>query len=172
MMKKIKSYQLAIIAFILGAVLGLIIKQEITVLRLIGDVFVKLIKFAVAPLVFVAIVNSIMNIHGNSSAKKMFLLVIVIFTISTAISATIGVINAAIINPGGTQITVNSEDFAGAAVPTFSEFMLNLIPSNPFSALVEANTFHIIVIAAIIGITIIVIGKNKFQTTIKLFEEE
>lgn len=170
-MKKIKSYHLTIVAFILGAALGLILQQEVTVLRLIGDVFVRLIKFAVVPLVLVAIVNSILNIHGTKNAKKMVLLVLAIFVISTAISATIGTINALIINPGGADIVVDTENFAGATTPTFNEFVLNLIPSNPFSALVEANTFHIIVIAVCIGLIIVAIGKDKFPTIIKVFDE-
>ena len=170
-MKKIKSYQLTIVAFILGAALGLILQQEVTIFRLIGDVFVRLIKFAVVPLVLIAIVNSILNIHGTKGAKKMVLLVLAIFVVSTAISATIGTINALIINPGGADIVVDTENFAGATTPTFNEFVLNLIPSNPFAALVEANTFHIIVIAVCIGLVIVAIGKDKFPTTIKVFEE-
>lgn len=170
-MKKIKSYQLTIVAFILGAALGLILHKEVTVLRLMGDVFVRLIKFAVVPLVLIAIVNSILNIHGTKGAKKMVLLVLAIFAVSTAISATIGTINALILNPGGADIVVDTENFAGATTPTFNEFVLNLIPSNPFAALVEANTFHIIVIAVCIGLVIVTIGKDKFPTTIKVFEE-
>lgn len=170
-MKKIKSYHVTIVCFILGAMLGLIVHKELAVLQLIGDLFVRLIKLAVVPLVFTAIVNSVLNIHGANNGKKMAGLVLGIFTLSTAISSAVGVINALIVRPGGSSVVVDTTDFAGSEIPTFSEFVLNLVPSNPFAALVEGNTFHIILIAAVMGIIILIAGKSKMSTICNFFEE-
>ena len=170
-MKKIKSYHVTIVCFILGAILGLMLHKEVAVLQLIGDVFVRLIKLAVVPLIFTAIVNSVLNIHGTKNGKKMAGLTLAIFTITTAISSTIGVINALIVKPGGANLVVDTSDFAGSEIPTFSEFVLNLIPSNPFSALVEGNNFHVIVIATMLGIAMVIIGKDKLPTMCNIFDE-
>lgn len=170
-MKKIKNYQITIVCFILGAILGLTLHKEVAVLQLIGDVFVRLIKLAVVPLIFTAIVNSVLNIHGTKNGKKMAGLTLAIFTITTAISSTIGVINALIVKPGGTNVVVDTGDFTGSEIPTFSEFVLNLIPSNPFSALVEGNNFHVIVISAMLGIAMVIIGKDKLPTMCNIFDE-
>ena len=166
-----KSYLFTLIAFVLGTVLGLILKNEIGVLQIIGSVFVRLIKLAVAPLVLVAVVNSILNIHGKKNAIKLVAIVLTMFVVSTAISATIGIVNSLIIKPGSSKIIINSDEILTTTPPTLNEFVLNLIPTNPFSSLVEANTFHIIFLAAIIGVIIVVIGKEKLPTTVKLFEE-
>lgn len=170
-MKKIKNYQITIVCFILGAILGLTLHKEVAVLQLIGDVFVRLIKLAVVPLIFTAIVNSVLNIHGTKNGKRMAGLTLAIFTITTAISSTIGVINALIVKPGGTNVVVDTGDFTGSEIPTFSEFVLNLIPSNPFSALVEGNNFHVIVISAMLGIAMVIIGKDKLPTMCNIFDE-
>lgn len=170
-MKKIKNYQITIVCFILGAILGLTLHKEVAVLQLIGDVFVRLIKLAVVPLIFTAIVNSVLNIHGTKNGKRMAGLTLAIFAITTAISSTIGVINALIVKPGGTNVVVDTGDFTGSEIPTFSEFVLNLIPSNPFSALVEGNNFHVIVISAMLGIAMVIIGKDKLPTMCNIFDE-
>lgn len=94
-----KSYMFTLIAFVLGAVLGLILNKKIDVLQLIGSVFVGLIKLAVVPLVLVAVVNSILNIRGKKNAKKLVAIVLTMFVVSTAISATIGVANSLIVKP-------------------------------------------------------------------------
>lgn len=170
-MKRIKNYQITIVCFVLGALLGLVMQEEITILRLVGDVFVGLIKLAVIPLVFTAIVNSILNLHGKKDAKRMIGLVLGIFTLTTAISATIGIVNATIINPGGKELIGLGEKYTGTTIPTFSEFVLNLIPSNPFSALVDGNTFHVIVLAVIVGCAIIAVGKEKLSVSARILEE-
>lgn len=170
-MKKIKNYQITIVCFILGAILGLMLHKEVAVLQLIGDVFVRLIKLAVVPLIFTAIVNSVLNIHGTKNGKEMAGLTLAIFTITTAISSMIGVINALIVKPGGENVVIDTSNFAGSEIPTFSEFVLNLIPSNPFSALVEGNNFHVIVIAAMLGIAMVIIGKDKLSTMCNIFDE-
>lgn len=168
-MKKFKNHHLIICAFIIGAILGLVLKQEITFFSIIGDVFVRLIKLSVAPLVLVAIVKSILNASETKNAKKIAFIVLLIFAITTAISSTIGTFIALIINPGNENILVNANSTITNTAPTFKEFILNLFPNNPFSALVEGNTFHVIFIAICIGTSIVSIGKDKMSTVVSLF---
>lgn len=165
------SHWLIIAGFVLGAALGLILNKEIMLLKLIGDIFVRLIKISVVPLVFIAVTNSILNISGEKTATRLIPFVLSFFVISTTVSVAIGMLNAILIRPGGSDILLTGEKFSVATPPTFSEFVLNLIPTNPLSSLVEANTFHIIILAVIIGSMIVVIGRDKLKTTVSLIND-
>jgi Na+/H+-dicarboxylate symporter len=82
------------------------------------------------------------------------------YLITTAIAVTIGLILGNLIDPGaGLSIPVNASVEAKAA-PKLVDTLLNIIPTNPLSAMVDGNMLQIIAFALFIGIGITLVGEK------------
>lgn len=61
-MKKLSLSTRVFIGFGLGILLGVIFGEKILVIKIIGDIFLKLIKMLTVPLVFFSIISGITNL--------------------------------------------------------------------------------------------------------------
>ncbi|MDD4838116.1 MAG: cation:dicarboxylase symporter family transporter, partial [Synergistaceae bacterium] len=60
-----------LIAMVLGAALGFVIGEKATYIQFIGDVFIRLLKMCIYPLIFVSIINGISQVADMSRLKKV-----------------------------------------------------------------------------------------------------
>lgn len=138
-------------------------------LTTIGSSYVSLLKTAVIPLVFLAIVSSIGNLRKVTNAARLAGQTLLWFGITALIAVLIGIALGVIIRPGSHvdhgQLTASSP---GVQV-TWWDFLVSLIPANFLGAhvttsvavadgttratsVVGFNVLQVIVIAAAIGI--------------------
>lgn len=94
-MKKIwKNYKQTIIlitAIIIGAIVGLIFKEDATVLKPLGDIFINLMFVVIVPLIFLTITTSIVKMKSPKRLGKIMSRIVIAFAIMSVISALIGV---------------------------------------------------------------------------------
>src|SRR5690625_7603317 len=112
-MKKIKVNLLTqiLIAFVVAIILGLIFKESISVLQPLGDLFLRLIKFIIAPLVLSTLVIGVASIGDPKSLGRVGSKTIGYYMITTAIAIAIGLGVAYLISPGeGLSITEPASD--------------------------------------------------------------
>lgn len=99
-MKKIKLTTKVLIGFILGVVLGIIFQEKILFIKIIGDIFLALIKMVVVPMVFFSIISGITNITDINRLKRVGIKIILIYVLTTAIAGFIGLGVVHLIKPG------------------------------------------------------------------------
>lgn len=148
----------------LGVVLGLIARAGdvgwlATTLTTVGTIFVQLLKLAVPPLVFTAIVISITNLREVSNAARLALRTLGWFLLTSLIAVLIGIGIGLLVNPGR-GLTL---DTAGAERPenvgSWLDFLTGIIPTNPVAAFVEGNVLQIVFLAAVTGAAALAVGK-------------
>lgn len=115
-----------------------------------GSGFMDLLKMIVVPIVFISIVKLIINMKGKNLGK-LTIKTIVMLMITTIISAAIGVIVANIFNIGTDMQMISNSEEQLREVTTIVKTLRDLIPSNPFAAMVNANVVGVIIFAAFIG---------------------
>lgn len=132
--------------------------------QFIGDLFIKLIKMIVVPLVFFCIIDAALSLGYIKKLRSIGVKTIIWFLATGGISATIGLILANIIKPGrGLQLGTAETAMEVKELPGIYQTLLDLIPSNPFQALTSGEMMQIIVFSLFLGFAIISIGKEAQQ---------
>lgn len=132
--------------------------------QFIGDLFIKLIKMIVVPLVFFCIIDAALSLGDIKKLRSIGVKTIIWFLATGDISATIGLILANIIKPGrGLQLGTAETAMEVKELPGIYQTLLDLIPSNPFQALTSGEMMQIIVFSLFLGFAIISIGKEAQQ---------
>ena len=132
--------------------------------QFIGDLFIKLIKMIVVPLVFFCIIDAALPLGDIKKLRSIGVKTIIWFLATGGISATIGLILANIIKPGrGLQLGTAETAMEVKELPGIYQTLLDLIPSNPFQALTSGEMMQIIVFSLFLGFAIISIGKEAQQ---------
>lgn len=132
--------------------------------QFIGDLFIKLIKMIVVPLVFFCIIDAALSLGDIKKLRSIGVKTNIWFLATGGISATIGLILANIIKPGrGLQLGTAETAMEVKELPGIYQTLLDLIPSNPFQALTSGEMMQIIVFSLFLGFAIISIGKEAQQ---------
>lgn len=161
------------IAFILAIILGSIFGSSIAFLKPLGDFFLRLIKFIIAPLILSTLVVGVASSSDPKQLGRMGLKTIAYYLGTTAIAIIIGLAVAFAISPGdGVNISTQGLEIPEAASQEQEgaiSTLLNIIPENPFTALADGNILQIIFFALFIGLGITFVGE-KAQPVYRFFE--
>ncbi|MDN3428642.1 dicarboxylate/amino acid:cation symporter [Planococcus notacanthi] len=149
-----------LIAFAVAVIWGIVFGPAIEVVAPLGDLFLRLIKFIIAPLILATLVVGIASTGDPKQLGRIGIKTISYYLATTGIAVVIGLGFAYLISPGkgldlsipDTTVEVNE---TGGTVAT----LLNIIPENPFEALASGNILQIIFFAVFIGLAITLVGK-------------
>ncbi len=140
--------------------------------KILGTIFMNLIKMVIIPLIIFALLSGITSISGEGNFTRVAVKGFSAYILTAMFAVIIGIVAGKIMEPGkGIDLTQmvaesqskNSADFQKVASinqnkKTASEFILDLIPTNPFKSIVEEKYLQIIVFVIFIGIIINLIG--------------
>lgn len=150
----------------IGLAAGILFQQftwETRAISTFGSIYVSLIRMLVVPLVFVLVLNSIASLTNLDYLRKIGLKTFAWFLGTTGIASIIGLSIALLFNPGsGIQQEVPA-DFTARTIPTFSEVILNLVPSNPVSEAAEGKVVPLLIFAIFIAVAIIKVGSKNAE---------
>jgi Na+/H+-dicarboxylate symporter len=140
--------------------------------KVLGTIFMNLIKMLIIPLIIFALLSGITSINGEGNFSRVAIKGFSAYILTAVFAVIIGIVAAKIMQPGkninlSTMVaesqSKNSADFQKVSSitqqkKTASEFILDLIPTNPFKSIVEEKYLQIIVFVIFIGIVINLIG--------------
>ncbi|MFF7364959.1 cation:dicarboxylate symporter family transporter [Streptomyces sp. NPDC008125] len=171
---KVPFWAQIVAGLVLGVVLGWITRSYdvawlYTTLDKIGHIFVQLLKLAVAPLVFFAILVSITNLRKVNNAARLATRTLLWFMITSLIAVAIGLAIGLITNPGsGTGLTPKDglkPEHAGS----WLDFLTGIVPTDVITPFTELNVLQIVFMAAVAGIAALKLGE-KAQPILTLSE--
>ena len=144
-------YKIAI-GFILGIIAGLLIGPPITVIKPLGDFFMRLLKMIVIPLIFFTLVLGSASIDPKKLGKAGGLIV-VIYMITSFIAVSIGLAVGLAVHPG-LGFTLPGVTYKPPKPVSFIETIISWIPTNPFGAMAEFKVIPTIIFALFVGIAL------------------
>jgi Na+/H+-dicarboxylate symporter len=174
------------VALVLGVLLGLLARQIgpnadespnglAATLDVIGGSYVTLLKTAVIPLIFLAIVASIAQLRRVTNAARLAGQTLLWFAITALIAVTIGIILGVVIQPGARVDQSQLTPADPYTVGTWWNFLIGLVPQNVLGLTVSTNinsetgaatssvgfnVLQVIVVSAAIGIAALKLGKR------------
>ena len=140
-------------------------------LRIVGEIFVQLLKTLVVPLVFTAIIASIAALRDLDNARRLVVSTLVWFAITALIAVSIGIVLGLVIQPGVTAGVSAATAVAPKGAGSWLDFLRGLVPANILGleastkladgtarTALSFNVLQIIVVAITIGIAAVRIG--------------
>src|ERR671936_1389439 len=146
-----KFYQQLYVQVLIGVMLGIAVghfwPEFGAAMKPFGDIFVKLVKMMIPPVVFCTIASGIYSMADNKEIGKTLLKAIGLFYVLTIIALVTGLVAVYLLRPGvGLNIDPASIDPAVAAQYTkqvksmgFVEFVIHIIPNTFFAAFTDGQ---------------------------------
>ncbi|WP_109477151.1 cation:dicarboxylase symporter family transporter [Paraburkholderia sp. C35] len=154
-----------LLSLVLGIAVGLIFPKFGAQLKILGDIFLALIKAGVAPLVFLTIVHGIASAGDVKSAGRVGWRSIVYFEVVSTIALAVGLLAGNLLQTGKgmTAVTPGAmPSIAAKAAPQgFTEFVMHLVPDNFIGAFAKGELLQVVVLAVMVGIGILAIPESR-----------
>lgn len=147
-------------ALVVGAVVGMTWGEEATAIGWIGELFVRLIRMLVIPLVFLTIASGVAALADPKRLGSIGVKTLGMYVFTTALAVTTGLIVATLIAPG------EGASFAGAVPKAVAQpqdparMFIEIIPDNPIGAMANGATLSVIFFAILVGAGVIAAGKE------------
>ncbi|MFD4143747.1 dicarboxylate/amino acid:cation symporter, partial [Streptomyces sp. NPDC058572] len=147
----------------LGVLLGWLARsQDIAWLKdtldQVGSIFVQLLKLAVAPLVFFAILVSITNLRKVNNAARLAGRTLLWFMITSLIAVAIGLVIGLVTDPGaGTGLTPKDGKLPEGS-GSWIDFLTGIVPTDVITPFTELNVLQIVFMAVVAGIAALGLG--------------
>ena len=155
-------------ALVAGILFGWLVPEWASKMQPLADVFLKMVKMIIAPLIFATLVVGIAG-HGDvKNLGKIGLKTIIYFEIATTLALFIGLITANVLKPGaGFNIDLSNvsmtavEQMQSVKIDhSFSHMLLDLVPTSIFQALAEGSLLQIVVFAIFFSLAICAVGQK------------
>ena len=161
------------VAMLVGFELG-IDRPELAVrLRVLGDIFLRLIKVIVAPLILGTLVTGIAA-HGNlKKVGRIGLKSLIYFEVITTIALFLGIGAINLTRAGeGVQLPAPAADQATAptAALKWDDFLLHVFPENIARAVADNQILQVAVFAVLFGIALTLVPEKTRQPMLALAE--
>ncbi|WP_416334730.1 dicarboxylate/amino acid:cation symporter [Anaerococcus sp. DFU013_CI05] len=162
------------IALVLAIVLGLLLQSQAEFLnsyiKPIGDIFLNLLKFIVTPIVLFSIMGGIISMRDIKKVGEVGVFTIIYYFFTTAFAILIGLVFANIAKRFFPLIATKNLEYSVENQVSLVDTLVNIFPKNFLAPIVEANMLQIIVMAIIIGFSILLIDKEKQAKAIEAIE--
>lgn len=143
-----------LVGLILGAIVGLIVGPGIAVIRPLGTIFVRLLTMIVMPVVLTTLVVGAASI-SPARLGRVGVKIVAFYMLTSAVAVTLGLLAGNIFRPGlGLNLAGGAAAGRDITSPPLVETLINIVPSNIFSALVNGAVLQVIFFAVIFGVGI------------------
>lgn len=170
----------------LGVVLGLTAPEHAEILGAFSDLYVRLLKMLVIPLVMSAIIYNLRRLVQRSGSGQIARRTVVAFVVAMLAAASIGTLSALVLHPGATldaetqaamgrliqadsrhgginEALSLAEKPREAEKPVLERLVRQLVPENVFAALIAGDNLKVVIFSLIFGIAAALVGGDAAE---------
>lgn len=148
------------LGMLLGLTAGIFIGKPITIMKPFGTLYINMLKMTMVPIVFVSITLSIANLDDIKKFGRIALKTFIAYCVTTVLASCIGLVYVSIIKPG-LGFTGVTGDAVTRDMPSLTETLLGIVPTNIIQAMADSNLLSIIFFSIMFGIALSLIGEQK-----------
>ena len=139
----------------------------------IGDLFMKLLRMIIVPLVLTSIISGVASVGGGRDIGRLFGKTLGYYALSSLLAALTGLFFVNLIRPGrdATLAPTGAEQLPELATPSSPvELILDIVPENVFQAAAAADMLAIIFFCIVFGTAITALPEKTRDPVIQLFD--
>lgn len=149
------------IGFALGVVLGLLFPSFSIRTKIIGDVYLNLIKMMIIPIVICAVFCGIANIQSSSLLRKIGVRTVVLYVLMFFASSAVSLAVVYLLRPGrGFSIPMGTKFEGVLANTTVTGFLSKVVSNNIFASVAAGDTLPVIIFTAVFAVAVVSIGEK------------
>ncbi|MBL7993260.1 MAG: dicarboxylate/amino acid:cation symporter [Candidatus Kapabacteria bacterium] len=155
-----------LVAVIIGVVLGAFFPETGAAMKPLGDVFIKMVKMVVAPIIFCTIVTGIAHVGDMRRVGKIGIRALIYFEIVTTLALIIGLVVVNVMQPGA-GFDVNalahtdiSQYTSAAKSQTTVDFLMNIVPKTFVGAFVDGDLLQVLFVALLFAFGLSSLGEH------------
>lgn len=160
-----------IAAMVLGIAFGFLAPELAAKFKILGDIFLKLIKTAVAPLVFFTVVHGIASAGDIKRVGKVGLRALIYFEVVSTVALAIGLLWGNLLNIGSGMHDAHPSNATAAAAsaavakghaPTSTmDFIYGIFPDNFVGAFAGGQLLQVLVISVLFGFALLALKPER-----------
>jgi proton glutamate symport protein len=151
-----------LVAMVVGAEIGHDVPEVAVGLRVLSQIFLRLIRTIVAPLIFATLVVGIAGHSNLRQVGRMGIKALVYFEIVTTLALVIGWAAITVSRAGvGVNLPPPEAEVQQPAARTWQDIVLDVFPENIARSVAEAEILQIVVFSVIFGIGLGLLGEEK-----------
>lgn len=151
-----------LIAIVAGVLVGALYPASADTLRPLGDLFIKLVRMVIAPVIFVSIVTGIAGMRDLGALGRVAARALGYFALMSSFALVLGLAVANLVRPGaGFVVAPGAFDTGKVAAyvakahdTTITGFFLGLVPDTLLSSQTEGNILQVLVVAVLFGVAL------------------
>ena len=151
-------------------------------IKWLGDIFIRLLNMIAVPLVLASLIVGAASLGDIKKFARIGTKTLAFYIITTALAITIGLVLANTIHPGNIMpadtkerlLSVYQGDISDKLESQLSfdlgDFLVNIVPRNPFTAIANSQMLQIVFFAVMVGMILTLVSKEKAEPVIKFFD--
>ena len=139
------------------------------VFDVVGKIFVNALKMLVVPLVLFSLICGVCGIGDVRLLGRIGVKSFGLYMLTTAIAIATAIVFMASLGIGKGMNAVTDAEFSAKEAPSIAQVLINIVPSNPISAMAQGDMLSIIFFAILAGISLLMVGK-KASNAIEFLE--
>ena len=161
-------YVQVLTAIVLGVLLGHFYPHLGEAMKPLGDLFIKLIKMLIAPIIFCTIVHGIASMEDMKKVGRVGLKALIYFEVLTTVALIVGLIVVNILQPGvGMNVDARTIDTKSIQVYTTKagqqgtvEFLMHIVPNTVVGAFAEGEILQVLLFAILFAFGLFMLGER------------
>ena len=146
---------------VLGIIIGIIFGEKVVVISPLGDIFIRLLKMIVMPVLIFSLISGATNI-SPARLGRVGVKILSFFIFTSAIAVIVGLVIGNIFKPGLNLSLVGAGIVNQELVkPNYVDMLLNMIPTNIFNSFATDQILSSIFFSIIFGIGITFLKDNN-----------
>jgi proton glutamate symport protein len=150
------------VGLIAGIVLGAVWPDVAVAIRPIADLFLRMIKMIIAPLIFSTLIVGIAGTGDLRAVGRIGVKAIVWFELATTVALAIGLLLVNLLQPGA-GVALTHTDTSGVAAmagqqQTGWDILLHMVPTSVVDAMAKGDILQVVVFSSFFGVALAAIG--------------
>jgi Na+/H+-dicarboxylate symporter len=168
---KLKVHTQILIAIGIGIAVGIIFGEKASHLKIVGDIFIRLLKMIIIPLILSSMVAGIVSLGDVRKLGRIGLKTFIYYLATTTLAVGVGLVLVNLMRPGVNvnMVEETTDVLSSREVPSVISIIYDIIPENIFDAMAKDKVLSIIFFSLLLGIAISSIGE-KGKSLVTLFE--